>query len=435
MLKLINLFFIIVCITSCSFFNKKIENLASQDQESILPNDNYKILNSSTETKCFDKSTQILFSDEAAQSFYNEANIYYLFLNKSFIQKMALISLLELQRRPDSLSVKSRLQILYNKNGQNFYFDFRPKDLLNTNTMPYFYGINYILEKFSNTNISNFVNLVDNNRNQAVPVSKELENFIKLNIKEINKDSNLKNSFLKGDESITHFETFEASYLEPMYNFYKKNSLDKKVLYESNKNDLSYKNNDPQVHISCNFDFQSDQEISLDNNSPDNETHHYFIGKSNDEFFMAIVSSNLVHPISSFGKSNILNLASPPIPTPICVFENIKKKSILAFSSIIGRSKSQHLKHIIDYEIFNGHDDKEVNDILKFSRHLFLTNPDRILYESKRGRKDQLNFFLSMKFPIYHVDQLGILTGVGKISSKNQIFIDDRSKAKLWCTK
>jgi hypothetical protein len=114
--------------------------------------------------------------------------------------------------------------------------------------------------------------------------------------------------------------------------------------------------------------------------------------------------------------------------------------NLITFSTL-NRDPSQHLKHLFQYEIFNADSFPSLVEYLNFPRHLFLSSPERILYESKRGRKSQLDYLLSMNFPIYHIDTLGNIFGFAsffnnkKEAQFDSMFIDERNNNKLWCGK
>jgi len=133
--------------------------------------------------------------------------------------------------------------------------------------------------------------------------------------------------------------------------------------------------------------------------------------------------------------THFLNTQSGLTPLPICLFSN--KLQDIALFSLGERDPAQHLKHFISYEIARVDSFQSLEKLLNFSRHLFLNEPDRILYESKKGRKAQLDFFLTMNFPIYHVDSLGDVFGFAKFKGKKtedrSLIIDDRSQARIWC--
>ena len=171
--------------------------------------------------------------------------------------------------------------------------------------------------------------------------------------------------------------------------------------------------------VKCNFDVNKDN-LSLEEGS---------------NFFIAVSSSLVQKPLQNLQSTYFIKSRPSPLPLPVCQFNN-SIQDIVLFSTL-GRNPAQHLKHLVAYDINQINSFQSFEELLKFSRHLFLNNPDRILYESKRGRKSQLNFFLSMNFPIYHVEALGDIIGLssfikGKTEEKSLI-ADDRSLAKLWC--
>ncbi|MCO4795058.1 MAG: hypothetical protein KC493_15180, partial [Bacteriovoracaceae bacterium] len=66
-------------------------------------------------------------------------------------------------------------------------------------------------------------------------------------------------------------------------------------------------------------------------------------------------------------------------------------------------------------------------------RHLFLQNPNRLLYESEKGSKDQLANFLKLDFPIYHKQNLGLVYGHALVKNKNSFILDHRGRGAQNC--
>lgn len=101
----------------------------------------------------------------------------------------------------------------------------------------------------------------------------------------------------------------------------------------------------------------------------------------------------LFRPFKTTPKMSYFMKSRPTaFPLPICEFKG-KNQQIVLFSSE-GRNPVQHLQHLEAYEIDQVDSAHTLNQLLGFSRHLFLSNPDRILYESKRGRKRPARFLL-----------------------------------------
>ena len=428
------LIFLIMLLTGCSILSQKIDSLENQPNTySVI-----KLEGASQNKKlyCFENNyEQYYLEDEVTQKFYTQN-----FINKNknlnFIQKSILLAIYEMLRRPDISGPYSRLQI-YLRLDKDYYFDFRPSDLSESNSMPYLYGLEKIHDTFvKKEKFKNFIKLFNSNLSNNLPVSSEFEIFLRNHKNEILKNENLINIFTKGDETLTKHESFQPSNITNILNEYYKKNLNKEALYSADKNRLiPSKNNDKLL---CNFDLSI--EINKDDifNYDKKDTHPFAL-KEGDKLFIAIASTLSDKSLRTLPDSYFFINKPSPTPVPLCSYVN-EKMNLIAFSTL-NRDPSQHLKHLFQYEIFNSESFPTLTEYLNFPRHLFLSSPERILYESKKGRKSQLEYLLSMNFPIYHVDSLGNIFGFAsfknnkKNSSFNSLFIDERNNFKLWCGK
>lgn len=432
--KKIILFFSSLFLIGCSLFTQKVESLTATN-----PNEQKSEAPVKRNLFCDEKSKiQLLLEDDSALKFYRsfsdnifDKNAY------SFIQKSVLLSLIELSRRPDEASPSSRLQYYLKYNGKSYYFDFRPKNLEDNSKMSFLKGLDYMLEKFdSSKSLGQLADTLDTNLPQNIQVSSELENFLIRYKKEIIKNESLANIFMKGDEVLTRHETFKRTSLKKiilLFNATKNKDID---TYEFDKNALfKIESKDSNLDLQCNTDINKDTPIKEELFLTDQKRSHYFGFNQGDNFFLATTSANIDKPLKNYDSTYFMKSSPSPIPLPICKF-NTQIEDIILFSTS-GRSPGQHLKHFVNYDIGQVDSIHSLNELLRFSRHLFLTTPNRILYESKKGRKTQLDFFLNMNFPIYHVENLGDVIGIAnfnKGSSKEKSLIaDERSKARLWC--
>jgi hypothetical protein len=122
-------------------------------------------------------------------------------------------------------------------------------------------------------------------------------------------------------------------------------------------------------------------------------------------------------------------------PAPICQYQdNQKDITLLAFNS---KDPAQIMYHLINYDIFTANSSKEVIEYLNFPRHEILNNPNRIIFESKRSSTKQLEYFLSLNFPVYHSPSLGEIWSFFKKKEKkyHQYISDNRSPAAQSCLK
>jgi hypothetical protein len=426
---------LILCISfilvSCSFFSQKIDDLAQKNQKlsdlSQAKKDNF----------CEEKTRlQYFAEDESSLKFFKNLDLF----NKKipFVQKAIMYSLLEMNRRPDLISPSTRLQVYMTISGSTYYFDFYPKDPNDSSKYSYMRGLSYLSEKFLNgTSLSAIADEMDNSVPQQLPVTQELEDFLHKYRSDLQQSELMTSRFFKGDETITRFETFHRMSFRNIVNNF---SITKSEAnsFEIEKFKLApFVVKSVDMNVNCNVDLNKNNGSADEVLSSDNTRIHTMGLIEGDNTFLAVSSGNFQRPLK-FEKNFIFVQMKPsPFPAPICEF----KDHGVSFSlfSAEGRSPAQHLKHLIAYEIGKVQNPAEVNELLKFSRHLFLNDPDRILYESKRGRKTQLDFFLAMNFPIYHADNLGDVFGSITYPRDGQkklsLIIDDRDSSRLSCQK
>jgi hypothetical protein len=424
----------IVLISSCTFLTKKVESIAAPVETESRSEKFKKNLYCMENTKI-----QILLEDDLTLKYYRPF-LPKIFEEKSFsfIQKAAMLSLIEMNRRPDKATPSARLQYFLRFNNKEYYFDFRSKNLQDANLMPYLKGVETLLKDFDKTkNLTSLADILDKNLPPNINVSPELESFLNIHKNDLLKNETLSNTFLKGDEVLTKYESFKRNNLKKILSSFNSDSTSNDSFYESSKNSLLKIDSDQSdLTLNCNVDINKNSNSKEDFILDDLKKSHYFALKENDNFFMAVSSVIIQKPLKNFESTYFIKSLSAPVPLPICQFKN-SLQNIVLFSTT-GRNPNQHLKHLVSYDINTIDSFRSLEELLKFSRHLFLNNPDRILYESKRGRKSQLDFFLSMNFPIYHVETLGDITGYASFKNGKHedmgLIADDRGTAKLWCS-
>jgi hypothetical protein len=428
------LFFILIC-AGCSFLTKKVESLATP-----------KVLESKSDksTKknlyCYENNKiQLLLEDDSTLKFYRPLmpNIFET-KHFSFIQKAAMLSLIEMSRRPDEASPSARLQYFLRFNNKDYYFDFQPKNLDDNSKMSFLKGLDVLLKTFDKTkSLYKLAETLDQNLPKNINISPDLESFLQTYKNDLIKNEYLTDTFFKGDEVLTKHESFKRTNYKQLINLYNSDNISNDSAYEFSKNSLVNIDTGPTgPALKCNLDINKEYSSKEDVLYKDQKTSHYFAIKEGNNFFIAVSSSIIQKPFKNYESTYFIKSRPSPVPLPVCQF-NTSLQDIILFSST-GRNPAQHLKHLVSYDIGLVDSFQSLEELLKFSRHLFLSNPDRILYESKRGRKSQLDFFLSMNFPIYHVEALGDI--IGAASFKNgrhedlSLIADDRSKARLWCS-
>jgi len=153
---------------------------------------------------------QLIIEDDSALKFYSPL-FSKLFKNKNynFFQKTAILSMLEMLRRPDRATPSSRIQFYIHSQDLNQYYDFRPKDLDLKNSLPLLKAIEYILSLSpQKQSVVSLAKNIDQLHIHSFPVSSDFEQFLINHKKEILKDSNLAIYYSKGDDLLTKHENF-----------------------------------------------------------------------------------------------------------------------------------------------------------------------------------------------------------------------------------
>lgn len=434
-LILILTFFI---FSGCSFLSKKIESLAKSSSQHVEDAEGKANANKKN-LFCFQKNkTHLLLEDESTIKFYQPL-IPTIFESKnfSFPQKAAMLSLIEMNRRPDVAAPTARIQYYLRFNNKNYYYDVKPSADTPDLKMPLIKGIEVLLKTFdSSKTLLQVANSLETLLPINMSISFELEKFLNDNRSEFLKNDLFTDTFFKGDEILTKHEYFKRSSLSKILANYYSNKLSTDSLYDLSKDSMiKLQTPDSSLELKCNVDINNDNILNEKIVFSQKNRYHYFAIREGDNVFIAVSSSIAQKPFTNIENTHFIKSQAGLTPLPICQLSNNLQD--MALFSMGERNPAQHLKHLISYEVERTNSFQSLEELLVFSRHLFLSDPDRILYESKKGRKSQLDFFLTMNFPIYHVEVLGDIFGVAAFKNKKQeersLIVDERSQARIWC--
>lgn len=425
---------LLLSLSGCGFFSKKVESIVEKEERTNAPA--IKPIKKNLFCRGSNK-LQLILEDESAVKFYGP--LFSVFENKmySFVQKSALLSLVEMMRRPDVASPTSRLQFFLRLKGKDYYYDISSKN--SDESLPYLKAVELLMKNFDNPKtLHSLTEALDTVVPLSINVSPELETFLQHYRNDITKNEVLTDYFIKGDEVLTKHESFKRHSFKKTYIQYLSNKMNSDSYYKIDDSQLKFVETEaPDLEVTCNLDINKEvtsKEDLLQTKVTKNS--HYFAMMEGQNLFIAVNSSTLPEKITNLKDTYFIKTTPPSMPLPVCKYKN-KVEDIILFSTR-GRFPNQHLRHLVTYDIGLADSQDSLNDLLTFSRHLFLSTPDRILYESKRGRKAQLDFFLTMNFPIYHVSALGDIIGAAVFSSPKEnsksLIIDDRSSARLRCS-
>lgn len=341
--------------------------------------------------------------------------------------------MIEMWNNPDYFVSNPRIQIFI-KDGPNVrYFENVSTDLSQAHSHFGESLSTFLKSERSQKNLSQLKSDAIKLRQSDPLTTITFSKFIKDNIQDFIRNDTLKNHFLKGDDALAPYESYHPLDINVTSNVHIEAHSDPNFsgkFTSSKVNDLNLK---------CNFNLELFQNFtsSLVDLAPLNS---YYFGKiiDKDSFYVVATSGQVSKPVTLDQTTGLIKGTPSITPTPFCYYENENKndnnKFLFAISTE-GRDPAQHLSHFIDYGFFEAESLTDIIGHMKFTRHLFLKNPDRILVESNRAREEQLTFFYTMNIPLYHMDKIGDTLFYGTFPTKGQqsFILDERSGAQIAC--
>lgn len=417
MLKFVLLFF----LGSCSFFIDKIDTQLVDSNEIAK-----KIPSPITYCPVEQPTTiQLVGTNENSQNTYLELSRNLKSQNLDFFDHFALWSLVQLSIRPDQSSATSRFQILFHYKEKSYYFDFfseKPED-----QYPYFYGIEWVLKKFGKKQkLEHYVKFLQSAQGQKFKIGKDFENFLVKNQVGIKASPELNTHYFRGTEILKEDEsTPKLDYTSIIKNYRKSESKQQIIVNTYLTPFVTGKGQSG----SCNYDFNLydnsifliDKVIPVANLFGLSLPHSAFMASSSQK--METITSLLGSPLFK-GDSKVRSSA-------VCVIENGDSK-IWTFSNQ-SRDPGQHLFHLVRYGLPQTKNTSEVDRLMRHSRHLFLSDPVRLVIESNRSREDQIENLLKLNLPIYNADHLGNIWSYTFFGKQNRFIIDDRNPGAFSC--
>jgi hypothetical protein len=402
-----------IILLSCSSFIKRID----QQQN------NFVTIPQTKKNFCSNKTNFLLMnSEELSQKEFEN-----IIKTKDFspIEKFVLWSLVQMIIRPDVNSPESQFEIFVNGPKSNRYFRFT----LEQYQYPMVEGLNIILNAYSaKRTLKELIIFIDNNYPKLVNVDSELETFIEQNKESIKTLNELKEIFIRADETLKNGEKFRRSSIAKLSNF-----IPKAEVQVTSIPLLDHETS--RIPLSCNFSMQSydDSLYSVQ----DKVNPNYTYGIMSDDFsFLAATSLNykkitIIPETIWFGADKTYKKARFDIAA--CSYEDQTNNKQIILISTASRDPGQHLYHLFQYDMNRIKGPKELEGLLKFARHLFLTDPLRLIYESHRGTERQLTELLKLNIPIYNANGLGHITGFIKNGDQKNFILDNRHRAFLSC--
>ena len=417
------IFFVtLLSLSSCTFFLKKIDDTFNNAETKLTFKKN---LNS----YCKNSASFELISDNEKNQ--EQFDLFLQTINKkykiSFIDHVVLWALIQMNLRPDQSSPTSKLTVflkVYNKESNYTFYGINPE------THSYILGLDYLLKQYrSNFSLFKLAVLIDRYYPDSFFVSKQFESYLLANFKEINKIPILGSSFTKGDESLRYNERIPKQSFEKIV----KNGMNsKKSDFKVEESLVDYHYND-NTRASCNFDLSLYKDnIFLINN--DLIKSNVFGLKSYQNSAM-LSSGQKFESFENIPQSVFIKGYSNTRTATFCsIYNKNQPEQTIWISATNSRDPGQHIYHLLEYGIGKSSSIHEIDKLIKFSRHIFLRDPLRLIYESDRSSDGQTEKLLKLKIPIYSANGLAQLWGYfHKTKSHNGFITDERSEGTITC--
>ncbi|MFZ4714831.1 MAG: hypothetical protein ACOYL6_14025 [Bacteriovoracaceae bacterium] len=341
------------------------------------------------------------------------------------VEQFVLWSLVQMAGRPDVNSPESQFEVFVDGPKSTRYFRFT----LEQYKYPMIEGLAVILKSYSaKRTLRELIQRMESDFPSLAVIDNDLEIFINKYEEAIKLNPALKEVFMRAGETLKAGEKFKRnSYLKllPLIPKTEENATSIPLLA----------NEQSKVPLTCNFSLQSYDESLYSVQEKINP--NYTFGLSNDTFtFMA--STSLAFKTVETLPGLIWLKADPDshhgrFDVAACLYEDPINKKKMALLSTDSRDPGQHLYHLFQYDMGKIKSAQEMDSLLKFSRHLFLTDPLRLIYESHRGTEKQLTELLKLNIPIYNANLLGHITIFLHTPEEKTFILDNRHKASLTC--
>lgn len=412
--------FLLAFVTGCSFFIKRIETplVDRVDYQKNMP---------VISTFCpleQNVSFQLIGSDENSQEVYQDM-IKKLGGRLDLFDHLALWSLTQLSVRPDQSTPTSRLQVLFHVDDKTHYYDFFSET--NDEQYPFLYGIEWILKRFNKKErLEHYAQMIKDSLGEKMRIGKDLANFLQKNQGSIKGNAKLVPFFFRGTEVLKEDETTPRIDYGQVIRLYRKAEKRQKIVVNSS---LMQFMTEKGHSGSCNYDFNlyNNSIFLIDKIIP--VANLFGLSVASGSFMVS--SSQKLDNAASFHGLPIFKGESKIRSSAVCVIEE-KDKKIWTFSNQ-SRDPGQHLFHLVRYGLPGSKSTPEVDRLLRHSRHLFLSDPVRLIIESERSREDQVQNLLKLNLPIYNAERLGNIWAYTLFGGQSRFIIDDRNPGSFAC--
>jgi hypothetical protein len=340
-----------------------------------------------------------------------------------FKEQIVVWTLLQMNVRPDLATPTSRLQFLMKESNQTSYHDYTGDD---TQSYPFIQALEELLRNHPRKkNLRWYAELLDRHFRSEVVVGISFEKRL-LNLKDdIATNATLRKYYFRGDDTLKESERIAKINFSRLIG-----AVQKSPGRAKKSSELSDYRKTPKLKLSCNYDFKLyDESIFLI--GPDESPGHIFGASLGRGAFLAVASQTIeaLEPLFEEpvfkGKGNSRSAA-------LCTIQNDGQEIWL--SSHNSRDPGQHIYHLFKYGIINAKTPADIDSLLRHSRHIFLSDPLRLVIESSRSKPKQIQDLLKLNVPIYNAEAMGNIWAWSNFNNEGgRFYLDDRNPGALFC--
>lgn len=406
---------------SCSFFINKIDS-------TVLEKERIKIERPYVATYCYNErpNLQLVGTNRDAQLQYQN------FLkgkSYSFVDKVIFWSLIQFQIRPDLSSPTARLQYVIRHQNEIFYFDFFSEEA--KGQYPYLAGLDYLLQIYKTKKPLQWYASELDNYQFNFKTGKSLAHFLEEHKDQIKKDQILVKSFYRGNEVLKENERLPVLKFSPLLKSYQSEMKSQKIVSNASLFDFIKTKN---IHTICNYDFTLYENSIFLIDKKQNPSNIFGVSEDNSSFMAT--SGQRLEGLKPLASEPVFEGASKVRSSAVCVIEKKTKagQDLMWLFSNASRDPGQHLYHLFRYGLAQVSSTQEVDKLLRHSRHLFLSDPVRLVIESDRSQDSQIENLLKLNIPIYNAEKLGNVWAYTQFQREGAHFIiDDRNFGAFSC--
>ncbi len=334
--------------------------------------------------------------------------------NYTYIEKIILWTFVQMNLNPHLSSPSSTAQIIFNG---DVYLEIKSSDSIKS---PIFYGLQKLLTLTKNKrSLKDLATIFDRTYPNNFFVSQSFSVFLNQNKDQILKNKILSRNFVRAEDTLRENERI------PKQNF--SLILDKNLKNDQKVDSFSDLKKFETYH--CNFDIKGYLEGSF---SPKDETYrsNVFGLKVGSNTTLISLSSN-TDKIKNYERSIFIEGEASDHKSYVCID---KKKDRTVW--IMGSGSRDPAQQVSQFLVLSsGQSKKKIISALKAPRYIRLDDPKRLIFESEKATKDEINNLQDLKIPLYSTSQIGNIAAYLSSKQTQTFFLDLRSPGKIQCGK